>query len=379
MKFKNTISIFLAVIMIFGTVSISAEEFVQGGFPDIVGDPHYQAISYLKALGTLKGDGGTGNFRPDDQLSRQEFVVIISRLASSLDDNAGGTNQRLGDPIPGIDITVNQSPGGSSPPPPPPPSNSPTNVFTDVSVIAEWAMDSVSFVAEKGWVKGYGDGSFGPRKNLTHAEAITVLIRLLGYETTIDSTKWPASYISKAEEIGIIEGVSIHPSKPITRAEMAKITYNALFIPRQIIGAGESVNEKPIIRDLSNLETDTDFNYGDTLSLIIGDLDSDGYGDVLKVYRPFVSPTGEPIELWKYLQSIKEFEEDVPDPSDGNNSRVADLKKLADELVNVYSLAEEVIVIGAEGLDSLIGSQVRVTFNSSGQIFIIESMTDTNS
>ena len=79
------------------------------------------------------------------------------------------------------------------------------------------------------------------------------------------------------------------------------------------------------------------------------------------------------------MQSIKEFEEDVPDPSDGNNSRVADLKKLADELVNVYSLAEEVIVIGAEGLDSLIGSQVRVTFNSSGQIFIIESMTDTNS
>lgn len=36
-------------------------------------------------------------------------------------DGYGDTKKRAGDPIPGIDITVNQSPGLPPPPPPPPP------------------------------------------------------------------------------------------------------------------------------------------------------------------------------------------------------------------------------------------------------------------
>jgi len=521
MKLRKTLLVLLAITMAIGTTTISVAEVIQGGFPDTKESVHDDAISYLKALGTLKGDGDTGNFRPNDLLSRQEFAVIITRLAQSLDGEDYGTTSRMGDPIPDIDITVNQSPGGSSPPPPPPPSSStptdtsleesmsadpkldekgdqgdkstgdpipgiditvnqspggsspppppppsssvpievsmsadpkldekgdqgdkstgdpipgiditvnqspggsspppppppsssvPIEVFTDASVVADWALDSVGFVAEQGWVKGYQDGSFGPRRSLTHAEAITVLLRVLGYEETLDQGQWPAAYVAKAEELGIGAGVDIIPQKTITRAEMAQLTYNTLFIPGLEEIEGDIIAKDPIIRDVSGMDMAEGNGLGDSLVVHIGDLDSDGYGDVLRAYGKIITPTGEMVEAWNYVHRIEELtdgfdgsdegdtqrvadlkkladelvniisfddgDDDFPDPTDEPVQLVADLKKLADELVNSYYLSEETILIGAESTDELSGTMVRVTFDSDGRIMIMEARPD---
>lgn len=411
MKLRKTLLVLLAITMAIGTTTISVAEIIQGGFPDTKESVQDDAISYLKALGTLKGDGDTGNFRPNDLLSRQEFAVIITRLAQSLDGEDYGTTSRMGDPIPGIDITVNQSPGGSSPPPPPPPSSSvPIEVFTDASVVADWALDSVGFVAEQGWVKGYQDGSFGPRRSLTHAEAITVLLRVLGYEETLDQGQWPAAYVAKAEELGIGAGVDIIPQKTITRAEMAQLTYNTLFIPGLEEIEGDIIAKDPIIRDVSGMDMPEGNGLGDSLVVHIGDLDSDGYGDVLRAYGKIITPTGEMVEAWNYVHRIEELtdgfdgsdegdtqrvadlkkladelvniisfddgDDDFPDPTDEPVQLVADLKKLADELVNSYYLSEETILIGAESTDELSGTMVRVTFDSDGRVMIMEAHPD---
>ena len=468
MKLRKTLLVLLAITMAIGTTTISVAEIIQGGFPDTKESVQDDAISYLKALGTLKGDGDTGNFRPNDLLSRQEFAVIITRLAQSLDGEDYGTTSRMGDPIPDIDITVNQSPGGSSPPPPPPPSSStptdtsleesmsadpkldekgdqgdkstgdpipgiditvnqspggsspppppppsssvPIEVFTDASVVADWALDSVGFVAEQGWVKGYQDGSFGPRRSLTHAEAITVLLRVLGYEETLDQGQWPAAYVAKAEELGIGAGVDIIPQKTITRAEMAQLTYNTLFIPGLEEIEGDIIAKDPIIRDVSGMDMPEGNGLGDSLVVHIGDLDSDGYGDVLRAYGKIITPTGEMVEAWNYVHRIEELtdgfdgsdegdtqrvadlkkladelvniisfddgDDDFPDPTDEPVQLVADLKKLADELVNSYYLSEETILIGAESTDELSGTMVRVTFDSDGRVMIMEAHPD---
>lgn len=414
MRFNKLLAMFIAVMLLFTSANITSANVIPGGFPDISESPHSRAILYLKALGTLKGDGGTGNFRPNDNLSRQEFVVIISRLATSLEDNESLANQRLGDPIPGIDITVNQSPGGSPPPPPPPPPPAnapPTNTFTDLSVISDWAMDSVTYVTEKGWVKGYLDGSFRPRNNLTHAEAITVLLRVLGYEVVINTSNWPSSYLAKANDLGMAYSLELNPSAPITRAEMARLTYNSLFIPRILEESGSLISSGSLIQDLDDSEIPDKLTFGDTMTFFIGDLDSDGYGDVLKVYKDVISPSGEPVELWRIFKLINEIENDLSDNSDGSTQRladlkkladelrnlfdintgdsdggevdfdldsepaqlIADLKKLADELVNSYSLAEDVVLIGADSLDDLIGLKVRATFDDDENVIALDS------
>jgi hypothetical protein len=51
-------------------------------------------------------------------------------------------------------------------------------VFTDVSA-NYWASEYITEAAENGWVVGYGNGTFGPDKNITRAEVVTIINRVL--------------------------------------------------------------------------------------------------------------------------------------------------------------------------------------------------------
>lgn len=51
--------------------------------------------------------------------------------------------------------------------------------FTDVSSISSWAKKEVLAVGKSGLMNGYSDGSFGPRKNATRAEAAQILYNYL--------------------------------------------------------------------------------------------------------------------------------------------------------------------------------------------------------
>ena len=46
----------------------------------------------------------------------------------------------------------------------------------------EWYADAVAQAAAAGIVNGYGDGSFRPEHNVTRAEAVAMLNRMLGRE-----------------------------------------------------------------------------------------------------------------------------------------------------------------------------------------------------
>ena len=53
--------------------------------------------------------------------------------------------------------------------------------FTDEEYIADYAMGGVNMLSGCGIISGYEDGSFGPQKELTRAEAATVLARYLNF------------------------------------------------------------------------------------------------------------------------------------------------------------------------------------------------------
>ncbi|WP_139293660.1 S-layer homology domain-containing protein, partial [Mycobacterium tuberculosis] len=51
--------------------------------------------------------------------------------------------------------------------------------FRDQENITPWAQEGVNIAASNGVIKGYPDGEFKPRKNITRAEAAVMFHRLL--------------------------------------------------------------------------------------------------------------------------------------------------------------------------------------------------------
>lgn len=110
------------------------------------------AIGYMQKSGIIEGYED-GTFRPNDMIKRSEFVSIIAKM------------KKL-------------SPEGK-------PS------FIDIS--GHWAEKEIGSVAAKGWVKGYEDGTFRPEKNMTRAEVVTVVNRMMNEvpdKSYIDENKY---------------------------------------------------------------------------------------------------------------------------------------------------------------------------------------------
>ncbi len=107
-------------------------------YTDVPADQWYAPpVRALCALG-LFDDGNL--FRPNDVITRAEFVDLLVRLKP-------------------------QATGEST--------------FPDVSS-DYWAAEQIAIAAGQGWIAGYPDGTFRPDNGLTRAEACTVINRMLG-------------------------------------------------------------------------------------------------------------------------------------------------------------------------------------------------------
>ncbi len=127
------------------------EESDSNPFTDI--EEHW-AKKYILALGDLGIINGyeDGSFKPDKSITRAEFVNIVSRLEGK------------------ISLELN-------------------NIFTDLNS-NHWAYTSILYSKEMGWVLGYEDGTFKPDKNITRAEVVTIINRLLIRSKFVDYNKF---------------------------------------------------------------------------------------------------------------------------------------------------------------------------------------------
>ena len=99
--------------------------------------------------------------------------------------------------------------------------------FTDISegAVADY-WGALSYANQKGIIEGYGNGKFGPYDGITYQNALTMVVRTLGY-TGLD---WPWGYIQKAVELGLTDGITdVAYTDELTRGETAQIIYNAMF------------------------------------------------------------------------------------------------------------------------------------------------------
>ena len=183
----------LTAVMSVSSLGLSA--LAAHGIPtDVVGTRFEEPIQILQALEIMIGDGD-GNFRPDDTIKRSE-VAKIGVLAMNL----GGAAE---------------SARGQS-------------IYSDVA-LDHWANGFINIATAQGLIVGYEDGTFRPDQEITYAEAMTILVRAMGYEVYAQSKGgYPQGYIVAGSNNGLTKNVQGSNAQPISRGNVAYMTVNAL-------------------------------------------------------------------------------------------------------------------------------------------------------
>ena len=142
-----------------------------------------------------------GTFRPDNLITRAEFVKILNKyfgLTNKSGKVFSDTSSHWAKEEIDIAVTngiVNGFPDGTFKPEAPITREQASvmisnykqisdkdldklNTYKDSSEVSDWAQASVEGVLEQGYMSGYPDKTFGPKKNLTRAEAVVTLSRI---------------------------------------------------------------------------------------------------------------------------------------------------------------------------------------------------------
>ncbi|MEK4114010.1 hypothetical protein ABIC86_003979 [Paenibacillus sp. DS2363] len=110
--------------------------------------------------------------------------------------------------------------------------------FRDIE--KSYAKEAIIYLAQKGIVKGYSDGSFGGHQKVTRAEFAIFLQRALGYNSVVpyinefndvQSNSWYYSEITPALQQGILKGFndgSLRPNVDVTREEASSMIENVM-------------------------------------------------------------------------------------------------------------------------------------------------------
>lgn len=218
-KFRKLLGAVLACAMIFsvvGTASVSAAL-----PPDMEDNTHAEAVETLGALNIMVGDAETGLFRPNDAIKRSE-VAKIAVNALGLADVAESSNY-------------------------------PTK-YPDV-VENHWANGYINVATNQKLVIGDDTGTFRPDDTITYAEAMTILVRVIGHEpSALSKGGYPAGFLVVGTENNLNKNATAAANDPANRALVAQMMFNALTVKMmEQTGFGEdpvySVVEKTLLEN----------------------------------------------------------------------------------------------------------------------------------
>ena len=100
-------------------------------------------------------------------------------------------------------------------------------LFTDLPGTLPYA-PYVRIAVQNGWMNGYTDGSFRPDNAVTLEEAVTAILKLMGYKMTDLSGSFPNAQLNKASELGLRNQVDRSQGEVLNYEECALLFYNAL-------------------------------------------------------------------------------------------------------------------------------------------------------
>lgn len=118
-------------------------------------------IAYLEKYNIISGYTD-GTFRPEEQITRAEFVTMCMRFYDMFDD-----------------ITVSDK-----------------NIFNDVPK-SHWAAGYIYNAIAMKWIEGYADGTFKPDSNITRAEVVAIVNRVLDHTADTEYVNKNISAVNK--------------------------------------------------------------------------------------------------------------------------------------------------------------------------------------
>ena len=103
-----------------------------------------------------------------------------------------------------------------------------TASFADYAseIKGKWAEQYIATLVSKGGIKGYEDGTFRPKANITTAELVSIIMNTAGQKA--DTSNWPQSVMNQANQLGLLDSTMMgEASSPISREKMAYVLVNA--------------------------------------------------------------------------------------------------------------------------------------------------------
>ena len=185
---KKVLSLVLVIAMVLSSMSFA----FAAKFEDIADTDYAEAVDTLAALGVITGYED-GTFRPEKTVTRAEMAKMMVITLGYGDLVAGSKSN-----------------------------------FADTQ--GHWADSYIALAAGKGIVVGTGAGKFDPDRTVSYNEAVTMLVRGLGYTDSCNELKgmtWPTNFKVKAAELGITKNVKL-TNNGADRGGVAQLIKNAL-------------------------------------------------------------------------------------------------------------------------------------------------------
>ncbi len=102
-----------------------------------------------------------------------------------------------------------------------------TSPYSDVPR-THWAAGYIKVAATNRLVTGYPDSTFRPEATVLLEEAVTIALKLLGYENADFGGEWPYGQLGIANNLGLLENVSATVGAPLNRLDAIVLMYNTI-------------------------------------------------------------------------------------------------------------------------------------------------------
>lgn len=179
---KKIISVILTAIMLTAAIPVMAED-----------NSERDIMTLLSELNIMVGDDD-GNLRLDDKVSRAEFAKIAVASSSAKNTVASGLK---------------------------------VSPFRDVTY-QHWSAPYIKAAVSAGIVEGYVDATFRPDNSVSYEEALTMVLKVLGYTDDDFGVSWPYGQIGLSENLELTDNVNATQGEALTRRQVANLIYNAL-------------------------------------------------------------------------------------------------------------------------------------------------------
>ncbi len=166
-----------------------------GAFSDIQNPKTAQEVEILQMMNIVSGVSPE-RYAPDETLTRAQFTKMAVSILGKTQET-----YRFSD----------------------------YTIFPDVGS-THWAKGYINFAvrSEKKFISGFSDGTFAPDRPIGYGEAVTILMRLLGYTDADVGVVWPDGYLLAAKSTGLTETLALGGEDKLTRSQAATLFCNLL-------------------------------------------------------------------------------------------------------------------------------------------------------